>query len=151
MIDTHKALRKSYYDALQGNLTVQETGLYPVNVYDELAFGRDQVNEKYYVLLSTQTATDSSTLDRYGTEATILLDIVHRTGSMVTKDVVDEIGQQILSIVLPVNGTNGLIPQPFLSIMLVKKESDQYFPVQTTSTGLVLRRLIRFSQFIHET
>lgn len=149
MIDTHKALRKAYYDALEGVLTVN-SGQTIVHVYDELAQGIDQQNEKYYVLMTTQTATEDSTLTKFGHETTMLLDIVARTTATVGKNILDEIAAQILTIIIPAVGQNGLTPQPYLQIALVKKESDQYFPVQTSATGLVLRRLLRFSQFIHE-
>lgn len=147
MIDTHKALRKAYYDALNGYIYLNGT---TVNVYDELAYGGGLANVRNYILMSTQTASEDSTLTKFGHETTMLLDIVAKTTTAAGKNILDEIASQILSIVIPSVGQNGLAAQPFLQIALVKKESDNYFPVQTTPTGLVLRRLLRFSQFIHE-
>jgi hypothetical protein len=144
MIDTQKALRKAYYDTLNGFLV---SGSDPVPVYD----GKLEEVADNYVILSTQTATDSSTIGQFGTEATILIDIVAKSKVRISKNNLDEIAQQVLTRVLPAQGSNGLVPQPFLQIMLVKKESDQYFDIQRTATGFINRRLIRFSQFIHET
>jgi hypothetical protein len=144
MIDVHKKVRKAYYEALNGQLTYDGS---PVSVWDEKA---EATTNNIYVLLSTQTATDTSTFSSFDTQTTILIDIVSKSQDRVSKDVLDEVAQQILTIILPTVTTNGLPAQSGVQILNVRKESDNYLPVQLSATGSIIRRLIRFSQRVHE-
>src|ERR1700761_1706845 len=103
MIDVKLGIRKAYYDLLSGALTYN-TNLVPV--VDDVKNLGDAANP--YVLLSNQAGVDASTFATFDSTDTIVLDIVYKGGSRVNKAIVDAVAGQILPLVLPAPGRNGL-------------------------------------------
>ena len=138
MKDTFLPLRRTYYNTISG------AGL---TVYDEKAPGNASFP---YVLLSTQTGADISPYSHFDTEATILIDIVHKQPQSVNKNAIDAIAHTIINTVIPSRGTNGLMNEPGFQILNVTKEDDRYLTLEAGENNYIIRRLIRFSQTIHE-
>ena len=145
MIDVQKKIRDAFFQSLDGQLTYDGS---PVPIVDEKL--EDSENNTMYVIMSTQTTVQDVIFSHFDHETTMLLDIVHKTQDFVTKDGIDEVAQQIFDILLPTVTTNGLTAQSGVQITNLQIESDQYFPMQLSATGSVMRRLIRFRQLIHE-
>ena len=127
MIDVQKKIRDAFFDSLDGQLTYDGS---PVPIVDEKL--EDSENSTMYVIMSTQTTVQDVIFSHYD------------------HDGIDEVAQQIFDILLPSVTTNGLTAQSGVQITNLQIESDQYFPMQLSQTGSVMRRLIRFRQLIHE-
>lgn len=138
MIDTQAKIRQAFYEALNGNLTYNAVA---VPLFDEMA----DTTASVYVILSTQTTTDYPTLNGLNTNETILLDIVHKTGFSITKDAIDNVSTQVLSIIIPTAGQHGL-PDVGIQFSNVRVESINTITFQI---GLV-RKLIRFSLKVNQ-
>lgn len=96
MKDTQRILRHLIRDLIAGNLSYNGT---TVTVYDEKI--RDKQRPSLYVLFSTQQETDDNTDTSFTTDSSIDLEITHETEYEVSKDAIDEIGNQILELVIP--------------------------------------------------
>jgi hypothetical protein len=98
--DTKKILRLALFNALDGNVTYNSN---PVVMYEEkLPSGQ---NPDMFILLSNQQETSSDENDGcFITKSSIDIEILHKTGSDVSKDDIDDVYEQIMEI---------LIPEPF--------------------------------------
>lgn len=146
MIDVKLGVRKAYYDLLSAAL-IYNSNLVPV-VDDAKNLG-DASNP--YVLLSNQAGADASTFATFDSIETIVLDIVFKAGSRVNKGVVDTVAGQILALILPSPGHNGLTPIPGLWIDCTILESDRYMTMALNSSNSVIRRLLTFRQHVRQT
>ena len=144
MIDVQAKIREAYYTALNGQLTYDAS---PVPVVDDKL--EDDQNDTLYVVMSTQTAVDDSPFGKFDHETTMLLDIVYCPQDTVSKDVVDNVAQQIFNIILPTPETHGLTATG-VQITNVTVENDSYLSFVLSNSRSVMRRLIRFKQLIHE-
>lgn len=142
MNDTSYIVRKAFYEALNGNLEYNSVN---VPVYDEVSVNAPN----NYVILSTQTSSDTDTLNSFQNDATILVDIVSKQGASVRKDVVDNIANQVFLILKPSPQTNGLPLQEGFQLGCLKVRSDNHLPL-TVQGETILRRLIRFSLKINQ-
>lgn len=146
MIDVKLPVRKAFYDLLMGHLTYN-ANLVPV-VDDTKNLGD---NSTMYVLLSNQTGSDTSSFQTFDTNETLVLDVVFKAASRPSKEAVDNIVAQILPLVLPAPGTNGLQPSASVQINCVKVDSDQYLTLQLNSSNSVVRRLVTFKMRVRQT
>ena len=142
MRDTLYPLRKAFYEALNGQLTYNSVD---VPVYDEIAPNNAPSS---FVIISTGTTVDNDTLTSFQSENTLLIDIVSKTGVSVSKDVVDNIANQVFLILKPSPNTNGLIPQAGFTFSQPKVASDNHLSLVANET--TTRRLIRFSIKINQ-
>lgn len=145
MIDVKKKIFDAYFSALDGQITFKGS---PVPVVDEkLATG---LNNTMYVVISSQTSIDESSFSHLEHETTILIDICHKTQDVANKKGVNEVAQQIFDIVRPTVTTTGIVAQSGVQITNVLLESDQSLSFELTHNKSLVRRLIRFRQFITE-
>lgn len=132
MKDPGKNIRKAFYTALVG------LG-YPV--VDEMTDDETLTN---YIILSTQTEEDVSTKNTFDTSGTILIDIVTKQNNAVTKDTADDIAD-LVSNAIKANTTSTLTDSySEFQITNVKRISASTLTLPT-STGYILRKLLRFS------
>lgn len=146
MIDVKLPVRKAFYDLLMGALTYN-TNLVPV--VDNMKNLGDA--SPMYVLLSNQTGNDASTFQTFDSSETIVLDIVYKAGSRANRDAVDNVAAQILPLVLPAPGTNGLNPSPTIQLNCVQLHADGYLNLQMNSSNTVIRRLLTFRMHCRQT
>ena len=134
MKDTQKPLRQAVFNLLDGQLTYDSAA---VNVYDEMNDGDD-----IYVLLSTQQETFDETSDTFITRSSISIEVVAKTGTWVSKDIIDDISDQIYDLLRPTTSTTGLAnPSGFL-IQNVQRENAITQTLQISATESILRKLI---------
>ena len=145
MIDVNKAVRYGFGDALSGNITFEGS---PVPVVDDAVLL--QSNTTMYVILSTQTAVETSNFAKFEHECTLILDIVHKTQYSVTKDGVDDVAQQIFDIIQPTVTTNGLTAQSGVQFSNVEKIQDDYLSFTLSNVGPVVRRILRYRVLVHQ-
>jgi hypothetical protein len=145
MIDTKLPLRRAYYSMLNGNITSNGNN---VPVYDDVIKLGDETN--LYILLSSQTSNDDSTLCCFASTDTMLLDIVYKAQGRTNKQVVDTIANQIFSLILPSVAGNGLPEQPEIEIYHPRVESDSYVTMTLGASQQIVRRLITFTHRIKQ-
>jgi hypothetical protein len=118
MKDTGTAIRKSYYDALNGNLTFNATDIPVVDGKVE-SIPADGV----FVLFGDQSDSDRTNKKAFVHEVTLDVAIVDKRLSTGSKKDVEEISDQILGIIKPTAQTHGVtIAAPF-KITWIKYES----------------------------
>src|SRR6185503_10434161 len=139
MIDVKQRIRKAYYDLLMGQLN---NGLDLVPVVDDVKALGDASTA--WVLLSNQAGADASTFQTFDSDETIVLDIVFKSASRVNKQVPDMIAGQILALVLPSPGNNGLSPDAAIQINCVRLSDDKYLTQVLNNSNTVVRRLLTF-------
>lgn len=145
MLDINKLVRYGIGQSLNGQLTYDGAS---VPVLDDALTVSD--NYALYVILSNQTAVETSNFNKFAHDCTITLDIVHKTYFGVTKDGVDSVAQQIFTILQPSTTTNGLTEQSGVQFNDLQKESDSYFTMQITNAGPIVRRLITYRLLVHQ-
>lgn len=145
MVDVNKAVRYAIGQALDGNLTYEGS---PVPVVDESV--TLEQNTSMYVVLSTQTAVETSSFSKFDHECTLQIQITHKTQYSVSKDGVDDVAQQIFNIIQPTVTTNGLISQSGVHFTDVSKVTDNYLSMVLNNMGPVVRRILTYKVLVHE-
>jgi len=146
MIDVKLPIRKAFYDLLNGQLTY---GLNMVPVVDDIKNLGDAATA--YVLLSNQVGVDASTFQTFDSDETLVLDIVFKAGSRSNKAVPDGIAGQILPLLMPAPGVNGLVPSASIQINCVQLHDDRYMPAMFNGSNTVTRRLLTFKMHVRQT
>ena len=146
-MDREKAIRTAYLTALQGNITYDSS---PVKIFDQKF--EPNANDSNYILISNQSSQDQGNFTSFRWTTTIALQIVSKTQSATSTDVVDDIGQLIEGIIFPGDpSVNGLIQQDGWQILNVSLESVNYSQLQITETNTVISKILSFSQTIIKT
>lgn len=140
MKDTQKILRHAVFNALNGNLTYDGNN---VPVYDEKK--PDNVTAKFFVLLSTQQEVDENTHDTFITLSTIDLEIIHKTGSGVTKDAIDNVSELLLQILLPTPVTFGIEGNADFQMTDIRRERTVTRVLEISPTESIIRKIITIS------
>lgn len=136
MKDVHKGLRLSVFNALVG-ITYDSTA---VPVQDENYTGA----AKRYIVLSTQTGDQTEKNDStWITRATILLDVIQKTDA-VSKDGLDDIGNQINEIIMPTRATIGLVAPAGFQYTNIEAD-ERSLNLNLNSVESVTRKLITYS------
>lgn len=146
MIDVKKPVRKAYYELLNGALSY---GSANVPVSDDVKKLADTT--AVYVILSNQTGADAGTMQSFDSDENIVLDIVYKGSSRVNKEIVDDVASQILNLVLPRPGEDGLPQQMGVQINCVRVSGDEYLTMSLNSSNSVVRRLLTFKQHVRQT
>jgi hypothetical protein len=134
MKDTQKPLRMAMFNLLSGAIAYDGN---TVGVYDEM-----NDNDDVYILLSTQQETFDETSDTFITRSTINLEVVAKTGTTVSKDVLDDISDDIYTLLRPTTSTTGLVNPSGFQIHNVFRESATTQVLQVSPTQSILRKLI---------
>jgi hypothetical protein len=134
MKDTQKPLRHAMFNLLSGAITYDGNA---VGVYDEMNDSDD-----IYIVLSTQQETFDETSDTFITRSAITLEIVAKTGTTVSKDIVDDISDDIYTLLRPTTSTTGLVNPSGFQINNVFRESANTQVLQITATQSIVRKLI---------
>lgn len=147
MIDVKLNVRKAFYNLLS-TAPLSYQGNY-VPVVDEIKALSD--NSDPWVIMSTQTGTDASTFQTFDSDETIILDIVHKAGARTNKAVVDNVAGQILNLVIPAPGYNGLLPDASIQINCVRLMDDKYMSYALNTSNSVMRRLLTYKMRVRQT
>ncbi len=119
MRDTQKPLRHAVYNLLNGAITYDGN---TIPVFDEKKKATSNAN--LFILLSTQQETDDNTSDAFITDSSIDIEINHTTEFEVSKDAIDDVANQILSLILPTPTTDGLTAPEGFQFTLVRRTSS---------------------------
>ena len=137
-------IRKAIYTALNGNISYNSVN---IPIFDEAP---DEAQSSHYILFSTQTEEDATNNARFVTEGEILLDIVTVHPSYPTKKVVESISDTIMGILTPTVTTRGITLPTGYSLTLFRRERSYSIPMLQSSTGKVIRKILRYSYRIQQ-
>lgn len=126
-------LRKAYFDALNEKV-MYEDAIIPV--VDEKVDQR--ISEgNIYIKLYTQNESQNNTKCYFAANGELVIDIVHKTHTAVSKMVVDAVGDQILNLLFPTRKSTSLsIAPPFL-LSYARFERSDTSPVQAINNSFV--------------
>jgi hypothetical protein len=143
MIDVKNPVRKAYFQLLNNNLFYGGEG---VPVSDGETLGK-----KLYVILAAQSGVDNSTFQSFDSNEDIVIDIIYKASSKASRQPVDAVASQILSLVLPSPAYNGLPGQAGIQINCVKLSDDRDLDLSENQSNAMRRRILTFSQKVRQT
>lgn len=146
MRDTAKQLRQAVYQCLVLNITYP-TGpmtLATLAFYDEKK--SVLASDKIFALLSTQQETLTDENDcTWITRSSIDIEIYQKTGSEVSKDLIDDLSNAILVRLMPTPQTTNIIDPSNLQFCNHRIDSIISRNISLSETESVLEKIIRFS------
>ena len=140
MKDPGTAIRKSYFEALNQQIVIE--GAF-IPVVDEKL--DEQITEQdIYIALSTQSDNPRPNKSYFASDITIAAVIVQNTKAAVSKEIVEDVSNQMLQIVIPSVGNHGLtIDAPF-RITYVKLDSGQTQGAKLDNGDYVIAKQLNF-------
>lgn len=139
-----KAVRMGFYDAVKTALSYDGN---PVHSYDSLTT-KEVPDEKQYVLLTQQSSVNSSDYRRFRWNCVQTIEITSKQYSSVSKDIVDDISEQIEQIIIyPENqpGNGGMITQSGWEFSDILLESASYIEVEIAANYYEITKVLQFS------
>jgi len=140
MRDTKKILRYAIYNALSGNVSYNSAN---VPVYDEKK--KVSSTDNIYILLSTQQETSDNTFSAFMNNSSIDLEVYHKTGSEVSKDIMDDVSNTILEVIFPTPSTVGITQPSGFEIMNLEMASSITRTLEVSETQSILRTIIKIT------
>ena len=137
MKDTQAILRHAVFAVLNGQLSYNSVN---VPVYDEKR--KAGATDNLFVILGTQQESDDDTSDAFITDSSIDIEIQHRTAFEVSKDAIDEVGNQILQILMPTPQTDGFQVQNLFLITCVRRSSTISRNFSLTDSNSIVAKII---------
>lgn len=138
MIDTCKPLRQAIFDVIS---PVAQYNGDAIPIYDEKVFTGAHPN--LYILLGKQSERDITEAEcQWQTKSTIEIWIIARSGSEVSKDVIDDVAQSFLDALLPGPTVDAILQPQGLAITYLGRESSVSGQVQITNTQSELQKVI---------
>jgi len=140
MKDPSYAIRKAYFDELDGNLSVNGNN---VPVYDRVP----DKPPSHYVLIAEQTAVDESSKGCFGVDATVLLDVVTRFKKGGGKKDADVISNQITQRIIDHESYPDASPEfKIYGVMLENMNTLE----SMEPSEYVVRKLIRIRNLVQQ-
>jgi hypothetical protein len=141
MMDVNQAILEAFTTTLDNSVTYNSTN---VPVYCEFNPNGDDI----YILLSSITTDDGSNKGCFISNCTILIDIVHKSGTSVTYDAVNDVADQVSDLIQPTPQTHSITYPPF-DIVNVRRLSTQSLTLNSAGNN-IMRRLLRYSLQVYE-
>lgn len=143
-MNREKAVRMGFYEAIKTALSYDGNA---VHTYDSLTTN-EVTNEMQYVLLTQQSSVNSSDFRRFRWNCIQTIEITSKQYSSVSKDIVDDIGEQIEQIITypqsqPGNGY--LAAQSGWEFSDILLESTNYIEVEISANYYEITKVLQFS------
>lgn len=143
-MNREKAVRMGFYEAIKTALSYDGNA---VHTYDSLTTN-EVTNEMQYVLLTQQSSVNSSDFRRFRWNCIQTIEITSKQYSSVSKDIVDDIGEQIEQIITypqsqPGNGY--LAAQSGWEFSDILLESTNYIEVEISTNYYEITKVLQFS------
>lgn len=143
-MNREKAVRMGFYDAIKTALSYDGNA---VHVYDSLTTN-EVTDEMQYVLLAQQSSVNSADFRRFRWNCIQTIEITSKQYSSVSKDIVDDIGEQIEQIITypqsqPGNGY--LAAQSGWEFSDILLESTNYIEVEISANYYEITKVLQFS------
>ncbi len=143
MRDTQKILRSAIYQALNNTVVVNGN---TIPVFDEARSVTSAAN--VFILLSTQQESANDTDDTFMTTSSIDLEVIHKTGAAVSKDLMDDVSNAILTILFPTAWTEGIVQPSLMDIKNLRRDRTISRTIEVSPTETILRKIITISATI---
>lgn len=143
-MNREKAVRMGFYDAIKAALSYESN---TVHTYDSLTTNEVQ-DEKQYVLLTQQSSVNNADFRRFRWNCVQTIEITSKQYSSVSKDIVDDISEQIEQIIIyPDNqpGNGGMIAQSGWEFSDILLESTNYIEVEISVNFYEITKVLQFS------
>jgi hypothetical protein len=143
-MNREKAVRMGFYDAIKDALTYDGNA---VHAYDSLTTN-EVPDEKQYVLLTQQSSINNADYRRFRWNCVQTIEITSKQRSSVSKDIVDDICEQIEQIITyPRNqpGNGYLATQSGWEFSDILLESTNYIEVILETNYYEITKVLQFS------
>lgn len=149
MTDPGQVVRKSFFDALNGQVTNPENSVTTIPVVDE-KLDLNITDADLYILIGGQAENSVNTKSSWVDEVDLSVTIVNRRKATNSKTIVESISDEMLGILFPSKTSFGIeITDPFkLSVM--RKLSAQY-TFDKANDGWIISKAIIFRTRITQT
>lgn len=146
-MNREKAIRSGFGDTVKSVLSYDSN---QIHIYDEAAT-LEVPNEKLYALLTQQTANNDADYTRFRWRCTQTIEIVSKQISSVSKDIVDEVSEQIEAAVIYPGGQTGngtLAAQTGWEFSDILLDSVNYTEFQLNTNTWEITKILIFSLII---
>jgi hypothetical protein len=146
MRDTMKPLRRAIDAVINGQILFNEN---VVPTYDEKV--NSDRSPSVYILYSTQQETDTEGNDcTWVTRSSIDIEIIARSQSEVSKDVIDDISNDLTDLVLGLPGASGISIGAGLQLVSIRRESAITRSIELSQTESILRKIVKFVAILNQ-
>lgn len=137
-----KEARNAFYSAMVGALNIPGGSGDKIPVSD----GKAETKARLYVLIESQTAVSDSDFRNRRWRATLSVSIMHKQMDSYTRDIVDDVGQQIEDIITPgIASQNGLPAQNGWQVTSIVLDNVSYADFQISDTETVCIKYLTFN------
>lgn len=146
MNDSGTAIRKSYFNALNGLIEIEGS---PIPVVDEKLDVNITDHDIYVMMMDQVEDLSTNAVKTYwSNECLLRMQICNQRKATNTKEIVESVADQILTILFPDRLTNALsIDAPF-SLTYAKYLNGQYSPVVQNQLGFIITKTLTFKNRI---
>lgn len=139
------AARRAFFNAVSDQILVPGGSGNKVSVSDFKA----NTGDSLYVLIEAQTASGNSNFTRRSWNASLSLAIVHKQDDSYTRDIVDDVSEQIENILTPgIASLNGLEAQAGWNITNLTLVDVSYADFQISETETMCMKILNFNFII---
>lgn len=146
MNDAGQVIRKSYYEALNNQVDNPESPATKIPVVDE-KLDLNITEHDLFILIGGQAGTVQGVKTMWAKEMDIALTVVNRRKATNTKTLIENICDQILTILFPTRTTNGLsVAAPF-KLTYARLTGEQY-DFKEIADGFQISKTLTFKNYI---
>ena len=139
------AARKAFYSPLLNSINIPGGSGDKVPVSD----GKANTNDRLYILIEAQSANNQSSFKTRRWQSSLSLTICHKQDDSYTRDIVDDVCEQIESILTPGNAEfNGLQSQSGWQVTNVSLNDVSYADFQISETETICIKFLTFNFII---
>lgn len=136
MIDIGQKIRKGIFEALSGHVSLNSK---VVPIVDEKLETNISEND-VYIVFTTQNEIDKNLKDYFARECDVVLRVINHRLATGTKETVESVSSQILSILFPTKSTLGFTIESPLKISYARLAQADYDPMVQTDGGFMVSK-----------
>lgn len=140
MIDYDTGLRKGYYDVLNGNVTVNGS---VIPVVDE-KLDTQLTEHDIYIKLTTQNVTQGNNKSYFAANVDLNIDIVQRTDTVASKLTIDDVADQVYTLLFPTRNTTAIVLPSPLKLTFAHLQNSTTEPTRKETVGFITIKTLTF-------
>lgn len=141
MRDAQYPLRRAIDQVLTGNVLINGQ---PINFYDEKKKAGN--NEALYCIYGTQQSTPEQAMDSaWITRENIDIEIIQKTQFEVSKDLVDEISNQLYTLLMPQKISSALTNPHLMQVQYFDLQQAITRSLQVSDTESIVQKIVTFT------
>lgn len=146
MIDYDTGLRKAYYDALSGNVTIDSS---EIPVVDE-KLDTQLTEHDIYIKFTTQNVTQGNNKSYFAANIDMNIDIVQLTDSVGGKLIVDDVAGQIMTLLFPTKNTTALVLPSPLRLTFAHLQNSTTELIRSHPKGFITIKTLTFLNRVYQ-